>query len=289
MQPSPQPPQPAATPAPSATPQPSAAQAGAVQFKPAQIVQGGVAVVYLTEPATSATARFGGLIYPMLQDGNRWWAVVGVGALATPGAAPVTISYTSPAGSALTASASVTIVDRDFPVERIDLSPQTSALLAPDIITAELNQRAAIHGAFTAQRLWTGPFVRPNAAAIGDIYGIGRSYNGAPVTDYHRGVDFVGQTGSPVVAAAAGRVAFAAELKVRGGSVYIDHGAGVFTGYHHFSRIDVAQGQMVTPGQQIGLVGDTGLVTGPHLHWEVLVRSVEVDGELWLKGTEIGP
>jgi murein DD-endopeptidase MepM/ murein hydrolase activator NlpD len=260
-----------------------------VQFKPAQIVQGGVAVVYLTQPATSASARFGGLLYPMLQHGDRWWALIGVGALTTPGAAPVTVTYTTPGGQSQTASASITIVDRDFPVERIDLSPSVSALLAPDIVNSEITFRASIHGAFTQQRLWSGPFVRPSAAAIGDIYGIGRSYNGAPVTDYHRGVDFVGQAGSPVVAAAAGRVAYAGELKVRGNSVYIDHGAGLFTGYHHFSRIDVAQGQVVASGQQIGLVGETGLVTGPHLHWEVLVRGVEVDGELWLKGAEIGP
>ena len=92
-----------------------------------------------------------------------------------------------------------------------------------------------------------------------------------------------------MLAAAAGRVVFAGEMKVRGNSVIIDHGMGVFTAYHHFSRIDVQQGAMVTPGQQIGAVGETGLVTGPHLHWEVIVRGVEVDGLLWLQGREIGP
>jgi murein DD-endopeptidase MepM/ murein hydrolase activator NlpD len=76
---------------------------------------------------------------------------------------------------------------------------------------------------------------------------------------------------------------------VRGNSVIIDHGGGVFTAYHHLSRIDVTQGQSLAASQQVGLCGSTGLVTGPHLHWEVLVRGVEVDGELWLKGQEIGP
>jgi murein DD-endopeptidase MepM/ murein hydrolase activator NlpD len=131
--------------------------------------------------------------------------------------------------------------------------------------------------------------LRPSTAAIGDVYGTGRSYNGAPVTDYHRGLDFVSREGDPLTAAAAGRVAFAGELKVRGNSVIVDHGAGVFTAYHHLSRIEVAQGQSIAAGQQVGLCGSTGLVTGPHLHWEVTVRGVEVDGELWLKGQEIGP
>jgi murein DD-endopeptidase MepM/ murein hydrolase activator NlpD len=269
---------------------PNGAQSGPVEFKPAQLVQGGTAVVYLTAAATSATARFGGLQYPMLQSGNRWWAIIGIGALAAPGSAPVSVSYTPPGQSAaVMATSSITILKRDFPVERIDLSPSTAALLAPDIITAELNQRAGIYGGFTPQRFWSGPFLRPSTAAIGDVYGTGRSYNGAPVTDYHRGLDFVSREGDPLTAAAAGRVTFAGELKVRGNSVIIDHGAGVFTAYHHLSRIDVAQGQAITAGQQVGLCGSTGLVTGPHLHWEVLVRGVEVDGELWLKGQEMGP
>lgn len=69
----------------------------------------------------------------------------------------------------------------------------------------------------------------------------------------------------------------------------IDHGMGVFTSYDHLSRIDMSVGQTVTAGQQVGLTGATGLVTGPHLHWEVVIRGIEVDGALWLQGQEIGP
>jgi murein DD-endopeptidase MepM/ murein hydrolase activator NlpD len=172
------------------------------------------------------------------------------------------VSYTTAAGSQQ-ASARIPIVAKQWPVENITLTPGVASLLAPDIITAELNQRAGIYGGYTAQRLWSGAFVRPNAAELSDYYGVFRSYNGAPATDYHKGTDFAGFTGSPVVAAAAGRVVFAGELKVRGGSVIVDHGMGVFTAYHHFSRIDVAQGAAVAAGQPLGAVGETGLVTGP--------------------------
>jgi murein DD-endopeptidase MepM/ murein hydrolase activator NlpD len=173
-------------------------------------------------------------------------------------------------------------------LQNIDLDAQTSSLLAPDVVSAELAQRASIYTGFTPQRLWSGPFLHPSTAAIGDQYGIARGYNGAPATDYHRGTDFVAHTGDPIVAAAAGRVAFSGSLRLRGGSVIIDHGAGVFTAYHHLSRIDVAAGDVVRPGQQVGLAGSTGLATGPHLHWEVIVRGVEVDGEDWL-AREIAP
>lgn len=249
-----------------------------------------MAFVYLNEAATSATARFGEKQYPMLHDGTRWWTIIGIGALAQPGLAPVTVTYT-PAGRTAPVSVvqSIPIVKRDFLVEKIYLDAQTAALLAPDIIQAELAQRAAIYSGFTTQRLWSGPFLPPSRAPIGDVYGTGRSYNDAPVIDYHRGADFTARTGDPVTAAATGRVAFAGSLKVRGGSVILDHGAGVFTAYHHLSQIDVTQGQLVTAGERLGATGSTGLVTGPHLHWEVVVRGVEVDGELWLKGTEIAP
>jgi murein DD-endopeptidase MepM/ murein hydrolase activator NlpD len=84
-----------------------------------------------------------------------------------------------------------------------------------------------------------------------------------------------------VGAAAHGIVAFAGSLTVRGVSVIIDHGAGVFTGYHHLSRIDVAEGQEVVAGQIVGAVGMTGLATGPHLHWELVVQGVNVDPVFW--------
>jgi murein DD-endopeptidase MepM/ murein hydrolase activator NlpD len=225
----------------------------------------------------------------MLHDGNRWWAVIGVGALVAPGLYPVSVAYT-PMGSQTSTSvvASIPVEDRDFPVEYIELSPQSSALLAPEIVQAELARRASIFSGYTTQRFWSGVFLAPGRGAISSIYGEGRIYNGGPVTDYHRGTDFVGEIGAPVTAAASGRVVFVGELRVRGNAIMIDHGAGVFTAYHHLSAFKAAEGQMVRAGDLIGEVGSTGLVTGPHLHWEVIVRGVEVDGEL-LKGGEIGP
>jgi murein DD-endopeptidase MepM/ murein hydrolase activator NlpD len=198
------------------------------------------------------------------------------------------VTYTPPGRPQASLVASISVIDKDYPVENIDLDPQTSTLLAADVVQAELAKRASIYAGYTAQKLWSGPFVRPHGGPLSSTYGEGRSYNRGPVTDYHRGTDFVGDPGSPIVATAAGRVAFTGELKVRGNSVIVDHGAGIFTAYHHLSRIDVTDGQAVTKGQPLGGLGSTGLVTGPHLHWEVVVRGVEVDGQLWLNGQEYG-
>jgi murein DD-endopeptidase MepM/ murein hydrolase activator NlpD len=169
------------------------------------------------------------------------------------------------------------------------LDPVTSRLLAPEIVNAELAQRTSIYATYTPQKLWSGPFLKPSSAAVGDIYGLARSYNHGPVTSYHSGLDFMALEDSYVVAAAGGWVAFSGSLPVRGNSVIIDHGMGVFTGYHHLSDVNVAKGQSVQAGDLIGLSGHTGLASGPHLHWEVLIRGIEVDGLLWLQGRSVGP
>jgi hypothetical protein len=261
-----------------------------VSLKPQELVLGGYAIVYLDEAADAATVTFGEKQYPMLRSGNRWWAIIGVGAFTRPGLAPVRVVY-RPEGKNTQESivTSIQIVERAFPIEHIELDEQTAALLAPEIVQNELNKRAAIYSGYTMQRMWSGPFQRPATAAISSTYGEGRSYNSGPVTDYHKGTDFAGEQGAPVYAAAAGRVVFADELQVRGNAIIIDHGAGVFSAYHHLSGFSVQTGEMVSAGKQIGAIGRTGLATGPHLHWEVIIRGVEVDGEIWLQGTEIGP
>ncbi|HLF72325.1 MAG TPA: M23 family metallopeptidase [Dehalococcoidia bacterium] len=278
------------TPQPPPAATPTLPPAGGITFKPTAIPQGGFAIVYLNEAASSATMRFEGRMYPMLNDNNRWWAVIGVGALIEPGLHPVSITYT-PLGKTAQQSItqSIAITDVAFPTEEVELDDATASLLAPDIVNAEIAQRASIYGGFTAQKLWSGPWVPPAKGSYSDPYGVGRSYNRGPVTDYHRGTDFLGDIGSPVYAAAGGRVVFTGELKVRGNSIIIDHGAGIFTGYHHLSAIGVEVGDVVKAGAQIGDIGSTGLATGPHLHWDVLIRGVEVNGALFLDGKEFGP
>ncbi|HEU4565965.1 MAG TPA: M23 family metallopeptidase, partial [Gemmatimonadaceae bacterium] len=125
-------------------------------------------------------------------------------------------------------------------------------------------------------RLWRGPFTRPRDSRITSRFGAGREFNGA-VRSRHTGVDFAGATGAPVRAANRGVVALVADFFLAGRAVYIDHGAGLVTGYFHLSRADVAVGDTVSRGQVIGRVGATGRVTGPHLHWIARYGEVTVD------------
>lgn len=131
--------------------------------------------------------------------------------------------------------------------------------------------------------VWSTSFQTP----IGDYlevsanYGARRSYNGGPYLTYHEGVDFSAYAGTPVYAPAAGTVRLAERLYVRGGAVIIDHGLGIFSGFYHLSAVHAQAGQQVMPGDLVGEVGTTGLSTGNHLHWDLLINGIWVDPAAW--------
>lgn len=254
------------------------------------VPQGGAAVVQVVgASAAAARADFAGRHYPLLAGEGIFWGVVGVPANHPPGEYPIVVTFSAAAGTPpAPMQASLTVTAVGFPVEYVQLSPDVATLLDPAIVLEELDRRAAIYAAFTPERLWSGPFLLPVQGPLGGVYGAGRSYNGGPVTDYHRGADIAAGEGTPVVAANTGRVAFAGELSVRGRSVILDHGAGVFSAYHHLADLAVVQGHLVTKGDLVGTVGETGLAEGPHLHWEIVVRGVEVDALRWTQ-VEYGP
>jgi len=124
--------------------------------------------------------------------------------------------------------------------------------------------------------MWTASFLRPRTSVITSEFGSGRLFNGR-MTSRHLGVDFRGAVGEPVLATNRGVVALVDNFFLAGNVVYIDHGGGVVTAYFHLSKPLVAVGDTVTRGQQIGLVGATGRVTGPHLHWAARYGTITVN------------
>ena len=93
----------------------------------------------------------------------------------------------------------------------------------------------------------------------------------------HTGIDIGVADGTPIHAAAAGRVIYAGWMDGYGNLVFIDHGSGLSTGYAHQSSVAVSNGETVAQGQVIGYVGCTGHCFGPHLHFEVRVNGAPVD------------
>ena len=124
--------------------------------------------------------------------------------------------------------------------------------------------------------MWTDSFIRPRTSVVTSEFGSGRLFNGA-LTTRHLGVDFRGAMGEPVRAANRGVVALVDRFFLAGNVVYVDHGGGVVTSYFHLSKTLVAVGDTVKRGQVIGLVGNTGRVTGPHLHWAARYGAITVN------------
>lgn len=209
---------------------------------------------------------------------NRWRALVPTTPLESPGRRSLTVSHQDAMRNLL-----VWVGDRRFPVQRIWLPPGK----ASQGTDQEFDRVDAFKALVTPQKGWSGPFLRPNSGPLTTGYGVRRYYNGVFAQDYyHRGLDYAGGIGSPVFAAAAGRVALVGResqgFLIHGNVVGLDHGQGVTTIYLHLSRIQVQEGDSVKPGQVIGTVGATGAVTGPHLHWGLYVQGQSVDPRPWL-------
>lgn len=134
----------------------------------------------------------------------------------------------------------------------------------------------AARRAHEAPRLWTTPFLLPRTTRVTSPFGAGREVNGV-WRSTHAGLDLAGRKGEPVRVSNRGVVALVGDFFYGGISVYVHHGAGVMTVYHHLSRALVSAGDTVERGQVIGRVGATGRVTGPHLHWGAQYGSISFD------------
>ena len=212
------------------------------------------------------------------QDGYRFFAFLPTGALDRTGVKSLVLK-----DGPITTTLHIAIDAGAYETQHIVLPPSKGGLLAPDKLKTEKERLYAIWGKVSGPPLWTEPFKFPIAEGFPRTspYGTRRSYNGGPVSSYHAGSDWGAPEGTPILAPAPGVVVLAEPLFVRGGAVIIDHGAGVYSNFWHMSQIDVKPGDVVETGDQLGLVGTTGLSTGAHLHWEIRVNGLAVDPMQW--------
>jgi len=218
-------------------------------------------------------------------DGRHYWGVVGIHALSDVGLYSLAFRATLPDGTETSVAQDVVVSAGDYATETIIPQPGREGLLAPDVIKAEVEKLAALWTQVTPEKQWQGAFLYPIANPhITSYFGTRRRYGGGPVNGYHAGSDFGGD-GVPIYAPAAGTVVLAEKLNVRGNAVLVDHGLGVYTGYWHQSQSVVKVGDRLEPGDLIGYTGNTGLVTGPHLHWEMRIGGIAVDPIQWIDET----
>jgi murein DD-endopeptidase MepM/ murein hydrolase activator NlpD len=222
-------------------------------------------------------------------DGSQV-ALQGVHAMLEPGPYPLRIEATLPDGSVQSFEQMVLVIAPGYPEDPylyVDAHTIDPAVMGPEDQLIEDTVQPA-----TPQKYWSGVFGTPAAQYAESTYftsryGNRRKYFGidSDITyqGFHTGLDFGGGTGLPISAPAAGKVvATIPDQVVRGNATIIDHGWGVYSGFWHQSEFLVQVGDIVSAGQTIGLVGNTGRGTGAHLHWELWVNGVQVDPLDWL-------
>jgi murein DD-endopeptidase MepM/ murein hydrolase activator NlpD len=239
-----------------------------------------VELVYPSEPdLVRVEAVWKGYTVPFAKRGDTWLTVIGVDLDTKAGenAALVTFHYKD--GHSRTQGELISVTQQQFPTTELKVEERYVQLTPEDEARAkeEGDETAKIYATLTPEIFWTEPFIAPiPGAKDGRNFGHRRVFNGEPRAP-HAGADLRATTGTPIYAANRGRVVLAKELFYSGNAVFIDHGLGLYTTYLHLSRIDVAPGQIIERGQQLGLAGATGRVTGPHLHWGVRVVDARVD------------
>lgn len=172
----------------------------------------------------------------------------------------------------------VNITTALYPTET--LSVDSSKVCPPPEALQRIQEEKAeaekIYKHITPERYWNKPFIRPIDSITTSEYGSARTYNGV-LKSYHGGVDFRAKTPLPIQASNDGVIALVKDRYYSGGTVIIDHGEGVYSCYFHMSQFDVKIGDPVTQGQNIGLTGATGRITGPHLHFGFMIQGIQSD------------
>jgi murein DD-endopeptidase MepM/ murein hydrolase activator NlpD len=190
---------------------------------------------------------------------------------------PGTYAVTIKTGDGRSATSSLRVLPKDFPVRRLRVAPAFVEPPAEEIerITRELKTTEGIFHTTTARK-WRGGFLLPVDGVPNSNFGSRTYFNGRRRSP-HAGVDFMAGRGVPVRAANTGLVALAEPLYFTGNTVIIDYGSGLYSLFAHLSEFRVKSGDVVSPETVVGLVGDTGRVTGPHLHWSVRLQGARVD------------
>ncbi len=143
-------------------------------------------------------------------------------------------------------------------------------------IYKEYLESKKIYATITKKRYWDKPFLMPLGSKITSDYGNARIYNGS-LKSFHSGTDFRAPTGTKIKASNAGVVVVASDRYYSGNAVILDHGEGIYSSYSHLSKLLVKKGQKIKQDEILGLSGATGRVTGPHLHFSIIIDSKRID------------
>src|ERR1700687_5430886 len=267
-----------------------------VFWQPNELQQGSVAfiTVDLERVPHRVTGKWIGKDLAFFKSDNPkiWYALAGADLETPPGTYDLTVTAVMAGGRVIHSSKRGDIGAANFRSGAVDV-PEN--FVEPDAASKKqiaadgvLKNRAFSH--LIAAPQWSGDFVTPVKAKPTDSFGMTRVFN-EELTSTHRGTDFPVNEGAPVVVSNSGTVVLAKELFYEGNCVIVDHGQRFFTIYMHLSKLEVKAGNKLGKGERLGLSGQAGRVTGPHLHMGVRWNGAYLDPSelLGLALPKLGP
>ncbi|MEG0974210.1 MAG: peptidoglycan DD-metalloendopeptidase family protein [Comamonas sp.] len=241
-------------------------------------VPGGVARLSLGPAADRPQAFSGDVPVLVVGDAIEWTALVGIPLSNPVGAASIRVQT-----AAGTRNLAYTVRDKKYNEQRLKVAPKTVDLSESDNARyeRERDHQKEVMATFSMPLPSNFTLPVPVPGRRSSSFGLRRVFNGQS-RNPHSGMDIAAPTGTPIKAPLAGKVIDTGDYFFNGHTVWLDHGGGFLTMYCHLSKIDVALGDHVRAGEVIAKVGATGRVTGPHLHWGVMLNRTMVDPALFL-------
>ena len=270
-------------------------QRPAGEWPRASQVPGGIARLALGPAAARPVAYLGdggtaaNVAVPVLVLGNalQWTALVGIPLAATPGPAHVSVGTQ---GGDLR-QVGYTIAAKRYLEQRltvapgtVDLSPENEARYERERVHLATVMATYTDPASNASDAASSPSLRMQVPVPGrrsSSFGLRRVFNGK-ARNPHSGMDIAAASGTPVIAPLPGCVIDTGDYFFNGNTVWLDHGGGLISMMCHLSAIGVKPGDLLKTGDHLGAAGATGRVTGPHLHWSVMLNRTMVDPALFL-------
>jgi len=240
---------------------------------------GGTAVLRLNAGDVRPVVLFNEKRALVLRQDQTWFAVIGIPLDQSIGEATATVR----AANDQTSTISFAIEPHAYPEQRLTVK-KSFVDLTEEQLARVGNERKIIDAALGNWRdtsLTDVALIEPVSGRRSSSFGLRRFFNEQPRSP-HKGMDIAADQGTPIVAPGDGIVTASGKFYFNGNTVFVDHGQGFVTMYCHLDEIDVENGQQVTAGTQLGKVGATGRVTGPHLHFGTYLNATAVDPSLFL-------
>jgi len=240
-------------------------------------VPGGIVKIAVADKSqTAPTVLFNNNRVAVSKNNSHWFALVGIPLSAKAGAQQLLVNNSQ--------KLSFTITDKDYPAQYLTIKKKRMVTGFTEQDLKKINaDKIAIS---KAKAIWTEQaintdFIAPVDGRLSSLFGLKRFYNNIPKRP-HSGLDIAAPTGTAILAPASAIVIDTGSYYFNGNTVFLDHGQGLLSAYLHMNKITVKPGQQVKQGEPLGTVGETGRVTGPHLHWMVYLNNTPVDPALFI-------